>query len=140
MPFSDNWNDVYPRGEFQQEGPGGTYCNPVSGYWGRSRTSNTRIVDRENKKTADVGGCAPFKSMNYMNGNGDSCVEVQRKLNHFFLSTPSGATGRPAGTLITDGVFGAKSEAMAIWFQRTVGGLTADGLIGLSTWSRLRNW
>ena len=25
MPFSDNWNDVYPRGEFQQEGPGGTY-------------------------------------------------------------------------------------------------------------------
>ena len=56
------------------------------------------------------------------------------------LSTPSGATGRPAGTLITDGVFGAKSEAMAIWFQRTVGGLTADGLIGLSTWSKLRNW
>lgn len=138
MPFSDNWNDVYPRGEFQKEGPGGTYCSPTSGFWGRARTNNPRAIDREDCKTSEVGGCGTFKSMNYMNGQGNSCVEVQRKLNHFFL-TNTGGTGRPSETLPPDGVFGAESEAMARWFQRKVG-LTPDGLIGLNSWNHLRNW
>lgn len=136
MAFSDNWNDVYPRGEFQEVGPGGSYCNPTSGFWGKARASNPRVADREGMSTGS-SLCAPFRSQNFRNGDGSSAAEIQRRLNKFMANMrQAGLSGVPA-PLTVDGVLGSASDAAIKWFQGRRS-LTADGLVGNSTWQKLR--
>ncbi|MBW7984927.1 peptidoglycan-binding domain-containing protein [Enterobacillus tribolii] len=77
--------------------------------------------------SAGVGAAVPGFTTNLSQGSrGTNVTKVQQQLNTL------GVTPR----LSTDGVFGAKTRAAVIGFQRK-SGITPDGVVGPHTWSRL---
>lgn len=135
MSFSYNWNDVYPTSLHCGDTPGGTSCSPVGGYWGRTKASNPRIVDRERKYKSALEGY--WSSKNYSNGNGSSAAMIQTLLNRAMRDARArGASGVPA-SLTVDGILGNASHAAIVWYQGRVG-LLADGIVGNNTWQKLR--
>lgn len=86
--------------------------------------------------SGSVGG--PWKSRNYTNNNGSSAAEIQRRLNSYMVDMRKRGTSVPYSNLTVDGILGTASDNVIRWYQQQVG-LTADGIVGSATWSRLKS-
>lgn len=133
MVFSDNWNDVYPRSLDCGDGPAGTSCSYIGGYWGKKRTGNPRVVDREGM----AGGYGPWYSRNHSTG-GNAPKEIQRHLNDFIQHMLERYEQDTPSFLTMDGILGTASDTAIKYFQRKHA-LTQDGIVGLATWTHLRD-
>lgn len=142
MNFDMNWNEVYPRALYCGDGPTGTSCGTLNGFWGRNST-NPRIVDREGRDARAIGGqwsTDKWHSRNFENGRGGAPAKIQALLNNAMRAARArGASGVPA-SLTVDGILGSASHNAIVWFQGWVG-FTAkdvDGIVGIATWQKLR--
>lgn len=122
MTFNDNWEYVRPRRVYwdgytcQEEGVGG---------WGGQATR-----DQPGPVNGEIGPCGSLYwwSRNAANGDGSSVAEIQRSLNRAGFSTYG-----------VDGIYGTNTKNAARAFQ-SAHSLSPDGIVGLNTWSKLRNY
>ena len=141
MSFSTNYNEICPLARYCGDGPYGTSCAEMEGFWGRRSTSRPRVADREGAPAVSFDGqwADPgyWKSRNSSKGYGSSPAMIQTLLNRAMDDARRrGATGLPA-RLTVDGILGNASHAAIVWYQRYVG-VTGDGIVGNNTWQRLR--
>ncbi|MDO5533240.1 MAG: peptidoglycan-binding domain-containing protein [Propionibacteriaceae bacterium] len=141
MNFNSNWNEVYPRALYCGDGPTGTSCSETYGYWGRTSTTNPRVIDREgraaNRTINGRWSDGSWKSRNYSAGRGSAPRKIQELLNRNMRDMRNrGVSGVP-GNLTVDGILGNASHNAIVWYQGR-NGLDTDGIVGNATWQKLR--
>lgn len=132
MAAQETWNDVRPRRQRWLNGQ----CTNEFGYWGVGHATRDRYTQ---------GGCG--SETWYATRSGNAVVLIQQALNAArnyvagLWRNGAPAFPNPPARLVTDGIFGSKSERVTKYVQLGLNlSNPPDGIIGPITWGRLNDF